>query len=131
MDQTLDEVNKHCGEQVQAYAQCVDQHGETWKTDCATLRQALTKCTDENVTLMKMVRMSCQPVIDRYQECLNKNQKDPSVCIDTLRDLYECTEGVGQMMEKMNALKTKHQSQMVAGGSTSGPSVVKDSSEGI
>ncbi|KAJ2452394.1 hypothetical protein EV183_002974 [Coemansia sp. RSA 2336] len=55
-----------------------------------------------------MVRMSCQPVIDRYQGCLQKNEKDPSACIDSLRDLYQCTEGVGQMMEKMNALKAKH-----------------------
>ncbi|KAJ2646933.1 hypothetical protein IWW40_005047 [Coemansia sp. RSA 1250] len=108
MDQTLDEVNKHCSDQVQAYASCVDSHEDTWKTDCADLRKALTKCTDENVTLMKMVRMSCQPVIDRYQGCLQKNEKDPSVCIDSLRDLYQCTEGVGQMMEKMNALKAKH-----------------------
>ncbi|KAJ1839047.1 hypothetical protein LPJ70_005218, partial [Coemansia sp. RSA 2708] len=92
-----------------AYATCVDQHPDTWKTDCTELRRALTKCTDENVTLMKMVRMSCQPVIDRYQQCLNKNEKDPSVCIESLRDLYQCTEGVGQMMEKMNALKAKHQ----------------------
>ncbi|KAI9500638.1 hypothetical protein GGI25_004084 [Coemansia spiralis] len=107
MDQTLDEVNKHCSDQVQAYASCVDNHEETWKTECAELRKALTKCTDENVTLMKMVRMSCQPVIDRYQGCLNKNQKTPQVCVDALRDLYECTESVGQMMEKMNKLKSK------------------------
>ncbi|KAJ2759316.1 hypothetical protein IWQ56_005769 [Coemansia nantahalensis] len=108
MDQTLDEVNKHCGAQVQEYAACVDKHGETWKTDCAELRRALTKCTDENVTLMKMVRMSCQPIIDRYQTCLTSNAKDPSVCIDALRDLYECTEGVGQLMAQMNAIKAKH-----------------------
>ncbi|KAJ2547894.1 hypothetical protein GGH95_006540, partial [Coemansia sp. RSA 1836] len=54
MDQTLDEVNKHCGEQVQAYASCVDQHSDTWKTDCLDLRKALTECSDKNVTLMKM-----------------------------------------------------------------------------
>ncbi|KAJ2804970.1 hypothetical protein H4R20_002288 [Coemansia guatemalensis] len=108
MDQTLDEVNKHCGDQVQAYASCVDSHEDTWRTDCAELRKALTKCTDDNVTLMKMVRLNCQPMIDRYQSCLEKNQKDPTVCMDTLRDLYQCTEGVGQMMEKMNALKAKH-----------------------
>ncbi|KAJ1947323.1 hypothetical protein GGF37_000505 [Kickxella alabastrina] len=119
MDQTLDEVNKHCGDHVKAYADCVDKHGETWKVDCSTLREALTKCTDENVTMMKMVRMSCQPVIDRYQKCLNNNQKDPAVCIDSLRDLYECTEGVGQMMEKMNALKNKK-----APGESSDPSVI-------
>ncbi|KAJ2373824.1 hypothetical protein IW150_003427 [Coemansia sp. RSA 2607] len=127
MDQTLDEVNKHCGDHVQAYAACVDSHSDSWKTDCATLRSALTKCTDENVTLMKMVRMSCQPVIDRYQECLTKNEKNPAVCIDQLRDLYECTEGVGQMMEKMNALKAKHrekQSVSAEHQASGGPSVV-------
>ncbi|KAJ2501979.1 hypothetical protein GGH96_001505 [Coemansia sp. RSA 1972] len=109
MDQTLDEVNKHCADQVHAYATCVDSNEHTWKVDCVDLRKALTKCSDENVTLMKMVRLSCQPVIDRYQECLRKNEKDPSVCVDSLRDLYQCTEGVGQMQEKMNALKAKHQ----------------------
>ncbi|KAJ1966282.1 hypothetical protein GGI12_000187 [Dipsacomyces acuminosporus] len=122
MDQTLDEVSKHCGKQVEEYAACVDSHSETWKADCAELRKALTKCTDENVTLMKMVRLSCQPVIDKYQECLYKNQTNPSVCIDNLRDLYECTEGVGQMMERMNALKEKHKT----GGSIS-PTVVDNS----
>lgn len=104
MDQTLDEVNKHCGDQVQAYAGCVEDHPDSWKQDCQGLRQALTKCSDENVTLMKMVRLSCQPTIDKYQACLAKNEKDPSVCIDTLRDLYQCTEGVGQMMEQMKGL---------------------------
>ncbi|KAJ2877572.1 hypothetical protein GGI21_000407 [Coemansia aciculifera] len=108
MDQTLDEVNKHCGEQVQAYASCVESHGDSWKTDCLDLRKALTECSDKNVTLMKMVRLSCQPVIDRYQECLNRNAQSPQVCIDALRDLYECTESVGQMMDKMNSLKSKH-----------------------
>ncbi|KAJ2078111.1 hypothetical protein H4R24_004702 [Coemansia sp. RSA 988] len=109
MDQTLDEVNRHCGNQVQAYASCVDSHEDTWRTDCVELRKALTKCTDDNVTLMKMVRLSCQPMIDRYQSCLEKNDKDPTVCVDALRNLYQCTEGVGQMMEKMNAVKAKHQ----------------------
>ncbi|KAJ2824472.1 hypothetical protein FBU31_003984 [Coemansia sp. 'formosensis'] len=108
MDQTLDEVNKHCGEHVQAYASCVDSHGDTWKTDCLDLRKALTECSDKNVTLMKMVRLSCQPVIDKYQECLSRNSQTPQVCVDALRDLYECTESVGQMMEKMNTLQRKH-----------------------
>ncbi|KAJ2489616.1 hypothetical protein IWW37_003828 [Coemansia sp. RSA 2050] len=108
MDQTLDEVNRHCGEHVQAYASCVDSHGETWRTDCLGLRKALTECSDKNVTLMKMVRLSCQPAIDRYQECLSKNSQAPHVCIDALRDLYECTESVGQTMDKMNALQRKH-----------------------
>ncbi|KAJ1956554.1 hypothetical protein DL89DRAFT_265926 [Linderina pennispora] len=114
MDQTLDEVNKHCGEHVQAYASCVDGHEQTWKVDCLELRKALTKCTDENVTLMKMVRMSCQPTIDKYQACLNKNSDNPAVCIDSLRDLYECTESVGEMMEKMNKLKQRAQEPAVA-----------------
>ncbi|KAJ2460586.1 hypothetical protein GGF42_000746 [Coemansia sp. RSA 2424] len=118
MDQTLDEVNKHCGEQVQAYASCVDRHGDTWKTDCLDLRKALTECSDKNVTLMKMVRLSCQPVIDKYQDCLNRNPQSPQVCVDALRDLYECTESVGQMMDKMNALKSKH-SGLVPGSSSS------------
>ncbi|KAJ2785186.1 hypothetical protein H4R18_000637 [Coemansia javaensis] len=114
MDQTLDEVNTHCGEQVQAYAACVDAHSETWKTECAGLRQALASCTDKNVTLVKMVRMSCQPVIDRYQACVAKNERDPSVCIDAMRDLYECTESVGRLMEKTAALKAR-------GGSVDAP----------
>ncbi|KAJ2517774.1 hypothetical protein GGI11_001267 [Coemansia sp. RSA 2049] len=107
MDQTLDEVNKHCSEHVQAYASCVEDNEKTWKVDCADLRKALTRCTDENVTLMKLVRLNCQPIIDRYTKCLNANSEKPETCMAPLRDLYECTEGVGQMLEKMNRLKDK------------------------
>ncbi|KAJ1797616.1 hypothetical protein LPJ59_003023 [Coemansia sp. RSA 2399] len=108
MDQTLDEVNKHCSDHVQAYAACVENNEKTWKVDCADLRKALTKCTDDNVTLMKLVRLNCQSTIDRYTSCLNKNSEKPETCMDSLRDLYECTEGVGQTLEKMNRLKNKH-----------------------
>ncbi|KAJ1664817.1 hypothetical protein IW140_005602 [Coemansia sp. RSA 1813] len=119
MDQTLDEVSTHCSDEVQAFASCVETNEKTWRVDCADLRKALTKCSDKNVTLMQVVRLNCQPIIDRYTNCLNKNSENPETCIDSMRDLYECTEGVGQMMEKMNQLKNKHR------GDSGKPSVVE------
>ncbi|KAK9762291.1 hypothetical protein K7432_012122 [Basidiobolus ranarum] len=94
MDQTLDEVVKHCGLQLGLYQSCIERNPETWETDCLQQRQDLTKCSEDNVGSLKEVRLKCAYAVQDYEACLTSNQSEPEKCIATLRELYECTQKV-------------------------------------
>ncbi|ORX89525.1 hypothetical protein K493DRAFT_318615 [Basidiobolus meristosporus CBS 931.73] len=94
MDQTLDEVVKHCAVQLELYQRCIERNPESWETDCRQQRQDLTKCSEDNVGALKEVRIKCAYAVKDYETCLTSNHDEPEKCIDPLRELYECTQKV-------------------------------------
>ncbi|KAJ1675605.1 hypothetical protein EV182_000951 [Spiromyces aspiralis] len=107
MDSTLEEVQKHCGNEIKAYAQCVGANQGDWETKCKDLRLALTKCSEDHVSTLKQIRQRCQLVIDGYRKCLSKNQQNPEACIDDLRGLYNCTQKAAAEIEAEGSKQQK------------------------
>ncbi|CAG8492127.1 5944_t:CDS:2 [Paraglomus brasilianum] len=92
MDQTLEEVVKHCSQQLDSYQRCIENNPQDWGVACLKFRSELNKCAEENVTELKRVKAKCSSVIAAFDNCLQKNQKDPEKCIKELKQLYHCTE---------------------------------------
>ena len=47
MEDTLDQVTRHCAYQLDVYTRCVDRYPAHWDTHCARQRRALTSCADQ------------------------------------------------------------------------------------
>ncbi|CAG8460761.1 17370_t:CDS:2 [Acaulospora morrowiae] len=92
MNATLLQVIKYCGEKLEAYQRCVENHPSYWQSACLEQKRELTKCSEENVPEIKMVKERCNNAIIAFDECLARNESDPEVCRDKLKALYECTE---------------------------------------
>jgi len=39
----------------------------------------------------------CDPFIRDYDACVMKNQQDPTICLDSLKRLFHCTEEHGKL----------------------------------
>jgi hypothetical protein len=48
---TLEQVAKHCGIQLEIYGQCIDKNPGTWDSACLQQRRALTKCAEQKYIL--------------------------------------------------------------------------------
>ncbi|KAG9285440.1 hypothetical protein G9A89_010915 [Geosiphon pyriformis] len=92
MENTLTQVVKYCGEQLEKYQLCVENHPQDWSSACIKEKHELTKCSDENVTELRDVKQKCHLTILGYDECLSKNFAEPEKCIEQLKALYHCTE---------------------------------------
>ncbi|CAG8521982.1 6710_t:CDS:2, partial [Dentiscutata heterogama] len=92
MDATFIQVVKFCGSQLEAYQRCVENHYKDWTSECLEQKRELTKCSEENVPEIKMMKEKCHDAINAFQQCLEKNKADPEVCREKLKDLYNCTE---------------------------------------
>ncbi|RUS20833.1 hypothetical protein BC937DRAFT_94282 [Endogone sp. FLAS-F59071] len=92
MDDTLAEVVKHCALQLDMYQRCVESYPNDWDKQCLQQRRALTKCSDENVGVLRFVKERCSSQVTAYDLCLGANAAEPEKCIDALRQLYLCTE---------------------------------------
>ncbi|KAK9765446.1 hypothetical protein K7432_006229 [Basidiobolus ranarum] len=92
MDHTLEEVVKHCGLQLEMYQRCVESNPSNWESTCFKQKQALTKCSEENVEALRVVKQKCTPIITMYETCLKNHQQEPEKCLDSLKELYECTQ---------------------------------------
>ncbi|ORY04725.1 hypothetical protein K493DRAFT_311268 [Basidiobolus meristosporus CBS 931.73] len=79
MDNTLEEVVKYCGLQLEMYQRCVESNPTNWESACFKQKQALTKCSEENVEALRV-------------PCLKDNQQEPEKCLESLKQLYECTQ---------------------------------------
>ncbi|ORZ01898.1 hypothetical protein BCR42DRAFT_463573 [Absidia repens] len=74
------------------YQRCVENYPNTWDKSCLQQKRALTKCSEENVGILKFVKQHCTKPIMAYDECLNANPEDPEKCVNALKELYFCTE---------------------------------------
>ncbi|KAJ1915169.1 hypothetical protein IWQ60_006756 [Tieghemiomyces parasiticus] len=99
MDETLDQVVKHCGPQLLAYNSCVHDNPKDWYTTCVQQRHALTQCSEEHVTLLKTVKQKCSAVITVYDRCVKEHDDTPDKCVQALLDLYRCTQNAAQKQE--------------------------------
>ncbi|KAF8926158.1 Coiled-coil-helix-coiled-coil-helix domain-containing protein 5 [Dissophora ornata] len=96
-DNTVALVTKHCGLQLELYQKCVTQNPENWDMKCITQKRALAKCSEDNVPIIKHVKEMCDPFIRDYDACVMKNQQDPTVCLESLKRLFHCTEEHGKL----------------------------------
>ncbi|KAI8047830.1 uncharacterized protein B0P05DRAFT_565215 [Gilbertella persicaria] len=92
MDDTLEQVRAKCALQLETYQKCVENYPHSWDKSCMQQKQALTKCSEENVGILKFVKQHCSSQINAYDQCLAANAEKPDECIQALRDLYLCTE---------------------------------------
>ncbi|CAO3671616.1 unnamed protein product [Rhizopus stolonifer] len=92
MDDTLKAVREKCALQLEMYQKCVENYPETWDQSCRQQKNALNKCSEDNVGIIKYVKTQCTPQINAYDRCLKENTEDPRVCIPVFKDLYICTE---------------------------------------
>ncbi|KAF9087795.1 Coiled-coil-helix-coiled-coil-helix domain-containing protein 5 [Mortierella sp. GBA35] len=96
-DNTVALVTKHCGLQLELYQKCVTQNPENWDIKCITQKRALAKCSEDNVPIIKHVKEMCDPFIRDYDACVMKNQQDPTICLESLKRLFHCTEEHGKL----------------------------------
>lgn len=63
---------------------------------CFSVRDALLYLPS-SVPIIKHVKEMCDPFIKDYDACVMKNQEDPSICLDSLKRLFHCTEEHGKL----------------------------------
>jgi len=51
MDQTLEEVVKHCSQQLDSYQRCIENNPQDWGVACLKFRSELNKCAEEKYAL--------------------------------------------------------------------------------
>ncbi|KAL0073200.1 hypothetical protein J3Q64DRAFT_1645337 [Phycomyces blakesleeanus] len=74
------------------YQKCIENYPQSWDKSCIQQKRALTKCSEENVGILKFVKHHCVLQIKAYDECLFSNKDDPEKCVQQLKELYFCTE---------------------------------------
>ena len=47
--------------------------------------------------IIKHVKEMCDPFIKDYDACVMKNQQDPTICLESLKRLFHCTEEHGKL----------------------------------
>lgn len=92
MDDTLDQVREKCTLQLEMYQKCVENYPHSWDKSCLQQKRALTKCSEENVGILKFVKEHCTMQINAYDTCLSANSEKPEECVQALKELYFCTE---------------------------------------
>ena len=94
MERALEEVERHCGQDMQRLADCVAEHTETFEQDCMEAKQRLTQCADQNVTVLREMKQRCHQEIDTYEKCLLQSGGVPEVCIEAFTALHRCTHAI-------------------------------------
>ncbi|KAI9230088.1 MAG: hypothetical protein DHS80DRAFT_12886 [Piptocephalis tieghemiana] len=93
MENIIDQVQKHCPAQLEAYAACVEAHPGDWDTQCAEKRRMLRQCSEENIAVLRRVKEECRKVAFDFDAC-QAQENDPSKCIEVLKALHACAERV-------------------------------------
>ncbi|KAG1107701.1 hypothetical protein G6F42_016273 [Rhizopus arrhizus] len=92
MDDTLEQVREKCALQLEMYQKCVEIYPHSWDKSCMQQKKALTKCSEDNVGILKFVKEHCTMQINAYDKCLSANSEKPDECVQVLKELYFCTE---------------------------------------
>ncbi|KAI7903040.1 uncharacterized protein BX663DRAFT_509326 [Cokeromyces recurvatus] len=111
MDDTLDQVREKCALQLDMYQKCVENYPQSWDKSCIQQKKALTKCSEENVGILKYVKEHCTAQIKAYDQCLAVNADKPDECIQALKDLYLCTEATSIVYRDQQKEKLKNSTQ--------------------
>ncbi|RKP12544.1 hypothetical protein BJ684DRAFT_20926 [Piptocephalis cylindrospora] len=93
MENIIDQVQKHCPAQLNAYTQCVEDHPGDWETKCAEKRRLLRLCSEDNITVLRKVKEQCRKVAFDFDVC-QAQEEDPTRCIEALKKLHTCAESV-------------------------------------
>ncbi|KAF7727772.1 Coiled-coil-helix-coiled-coil-helix domain-containing protein 5 [Apophysomyces ossiformis] len=100
MEDTLDQVREKCALQLEIYQKCVENYPQSWDKSCLQQKRALTKCSEENVGILKFVKQHCSTQIKTYDACLAANPEDPEKCVQALKELYLCTEATSVVFKE-------------------------------
>ncbi|KAI8096664.1 uncharacterized protein BX664DRAFT_257820 [Halteromyces radiatus] len=93
------------------YQRCVENYPNNWDKSCLQQKRALTKCSEENVGILKFVKQHCTKPIMAYDECLAANPDDPEKCVKALKELYFCTEATSIAYRDQQAKKKQAKEQ--------------------
>ncbi|KAI9307148.1 hypothetical protein BJ944DRAFT_158586 [Cunninghamella echinulata] len=85
------------------YQNCIENYPNSWDKSCIQQKKALTKCSEENVGILKYVKQHCGKSILAYDECLATNANEPEKCVQALKDLYYCTEATSAVYKERQA----------------------------
>ncbi|KAI9345571.1 hypothetical protein BDR26DRAFT_818151 [Obelidium mucronatum] len=92
METVLNLVEKHCGNDLKAYGDCIDKHQPDFEAPCQQLKLSLTKCAEDNVESVRSVKQKCAVQISSYEACVQTNPADTHLkCADAVKQLYACT----------------------------------------
>ena len=100
MQSALEQVALHCSHEVELYQACVDAKPDTWQTECADLKAALTSCAAKHSGLVNALKQKCQGEIEQYERCLKANAGSPDTCMPHLERLWACSEGVSPQQQQ-------------------------------
>ncbi|KAI9205255.1 uncharacterized protein BJ171DRAFT_580942 [Polychytrium aggregatum] len=92
MENTIMEVQKHCGLQLKLYSRCIEQNPSDWTIKCREGKSAVSKCAEENVGHLKRTKERCSAQIEAMQRCSIEHEGNADqMCAGALRALYDCT----------------------------------------
>ncbi|KAI9015096.1 hypothetical protein BC832DRAFT_528262 [Gaertneriomyces semiglobifer] len=109
MESSMEEIGKHCHMQLMFFTQCFEKNPNDWESVCAKEKAAVTKCAEENVTSLRLVKQRCASEITTYQTCLQENPTNPTACSGTLKQLYDCHNAVTQAQAADQSIGEKTQ----------------------
>ncbi|KAI8376284.1 uncharacterized protein BYT42DRAFT_498973 [Radiomyces spectabilis] len=96
------------------YQKCVENYPQSWDKSCLQQKRALTKCSEENVGILKYVKQHCLAPIKAYDECLAANSENPEACVKALKELYFCTEATTIAYRDQQAKENKQEPSAAA-----------------
>ncbi|KAL9939279.1 hypothetical protein V8E36_002092 [Tilletia maclaganii] len=103
MEDSLDEVSRHCSQELMNYQRCLIVHQTKDVTApnpaCDQAKRALSNCAATAVPALARLRELCAPKIRAYDACLSahahlSDEQFTAKCGPTLLELYRCTQGV-------------------------------------
>ncbi|KXN68470.1 hypothetical protein CONCODRAFT_79737 [Conidiobolus coronatus NRRL 28638] len=92
MDDTFQQVQQKCAEQLKALGECIEKNQSDYNVKCVAQRQAVTTCAENNVPILKHIKTTCFDIINKYEACLDKNSQNPQICMPELKQLSECSD---------------------------------------
>ncbi len=69
----------------------MEQEKDGFELKCMKFRKELSQCASDNVPEVREVRTRCAVQVNAYDSCVSANPGNPTVCIEALKALYNCT----------------------------------------
>lgn len=90
----MEQVARHCADELGAYERCVNDHPQTWSADCNERKSELNACAAKHSDVVSSLKARCQKEIEQYERCLKANSGNPATCVPQLERLFLCSEGM-------------------------------------
>ncbi|KAI7894418.1 uncharacterized protein EV154DRAFT_415241 [Mucor mucedo] len=100
------------------YQKCIENYPHSWDKSCMQQKKALTKCSEDNVGILKFVKERCSLQINNYDRCLGANAENPEECVQVLKELYVCTEATSIVYREEEQKKKQGAEKPVAAAET-------------